>query len=443
MNQPSPINQPGFVNLRSVTDQHCPLRLDPLCNCATSETEAVRMQASEGNPKGDTMDSFMPSRPQPPIRPTRPSWRPRGCDNIALVLQGGGALGAYQAGIYQALHEAGLLPDTVAGVSIGGINAAIIAGNPPERRVERLREFWETITARPVTLFTADGDAARKATNAWSALLTTTLGQPGFFTPNKISPWISPRGSRTATAFYDTTPLRQTLSRLVDFDLLNSGAVRYAAGAVNVLNGNFAYFDSTQVEILPEHVMASGALPPAFPAVQIGTDYYWDGGLVSNTPLQHVLDNAECHHMLIFQVDLFSARGPAPRDMDDVLARQKDIQYSSRTRLVTDYFRERHDRDLVAKKLLAKIPDDQLDPEERALKTRLAHMPEATILELIYQQAAYETQAKDYEFSAASMREHWNSGYLDTQRTLRHRDWLQVPQGDAGLILHDIHRVDD
>jgi NTE family protein len=231
--------------------------------------------------------------------------------------------------------------------------------------------------------------------------------------------------------------------RLVDFDLLNSGAVRYAAGAVNVLNGNFAYFDSTETRILPEHVMASGALPPAFPAVKIGTDHYWDGGLVSNTPLQHVLDNAASLHMLIFQVDLFSARGMVPRDMNDVLARQKDIQFSSRTRLVTDYFREKHDRDLQAKKLLAKIPDDQLDAGERALKTRLAHMPEATILELIYQQAAYETQAKDYEFSASSMREHWNSGYLDTQRTLRHRNWLEVSESDAGLSVHDIHRVDD
>ncbi|MDQ2799382.1 MAG: DUF3734 domain-containing protein, partial [Armatimonadota bacterium] len=299
------------------------------------------------------------------------------------------------------------------------------------------------ITARPVTLFALDGDAAHKATNAWSALLTTTLGQPGFFKPNIINPWISPRGSRTATAFYDTTPLRETLLRLVDFDLLNSGAVRYAAGAVNVQNGNFAYFDSTRTTILPEHVMASAALPPAFPAVQIGTDYYWDGGLVSNTPLQHVLDNAAGYHMLVFQVDLFSARGLLPRDMDDVLARQKDIQYSSRTRLVTNYFRERHDRDLLAKKLLAKIPDDRLDADERQLKARLAHIPEATILELIYQQAAYESQAKDYEFSGASMHEHWNSGYLDTQRTLRHRNWLAVAESDAGLSVHDIHRVDD
>jgi NTE family protein len=297
-------------------------------------------------------------------------------------------LGAYHAGVYQALHEAGLQPDTVAGVSIGGINAAIIAGKPPERRIERLRGFWETITSRPVSLFTLDGDSARKATNIWSALLTATLGQAAFFASNPVNPWISSRGSNTAIAFCDTAPLRETLLRLVDFNLRSGGGVRYAAGAVNVINGNFTYFDTTRIKILPEHVMASGALPPAFPAVRIGTGYYWDGGLVSNTPLQHVLENAASMHLLIFQVDLFSARGVLPRDMDDVLARQKDIQLSSRIRLVTDYFRDKHDRDLMAKKLLAKIPDDKLTGDEPELKARLAHMPEATILELIYQQAA-------------------------------------------------------
>jgi NTE family protein len=389
------------------------------------------------------MDALPTARRLPPPQPPMPSWRPAGCDNIALVLQGGGALGAYQAGIYQALHEAGLEPDTVAGVSIGGINGAIIAGNPPEHRLPRLREFWEGITSRRVWLFTPDGDAARKARNTWSSLLTTMLGQPGFFEPHKVSPWLSPRGGKTATSFYDTGPLRETLLRLVDFEVLNGGTVRYAAGAVNVMNGNFAYFDTTETEILPEHVMASGALPPAFPMVQIGTDFYWDGGLVSNTPLQHVLDEADCHHMLVFQVDLFSARGTLPRDMHDVMARQKDIQYSSRTRLVTDYFREKHDRDQMLKQLLAKIPDELLDEQERALKARLATMPQATILQMIYQQTAYETQSKDYEFSGTSMRDHWESGYRDTQRTLRHRDWLDVPTGDAALVVHDVHRIDD
>jgi NTE family protein len=383
------------------------------------------------------------SRPLPEqLEPAAP-WRPKDCDQIALVLQGGGALGAYQAGIYQALHEAGLEPDNIAGVSIGGINGAIIAGNRRENRLPRLREFWETVTSRRTWLFTPDGDDARKARNSWSAMMATLLGQPGFFTPQPINPWVSPRGARTATSFYDTSPLRETLLRLVDFDLLNSGAVRYAAGAVNVLNGNFAFFDSRTVAILPEHVMASGALPPAFPMTRIGTDHYWDGGLVSNTPLQQILDTAASDNLLVFQVDLFSARGVLPRDMHEVQARQKDIQYSSRTRLVTSYFSERHRMDATVKKLLEKIPEDQLDEHERLLKERLARLPRVTILQMIYQQTAYETQSKDYEFSGTSMRDHWESGYRDTLRTLRHRDWLEMPPTEGGLISHDIHRVDD
>jgi NTE family protein len=378
----------------------------------------------------------------PKSRAPRTAWRPEGCDRLALVLQGGGALGAYQAGVYQALHEAGLEPDFVAGVSIGGINAAIIAGNPPEQRLERLRDFWETITARPVWLYTPDGDDPRKSRNSWSATMTVLFGQPGFFTPNVPNPWFSLRGSRTATSFYDNSPLRETLLRLVDFELLNRRTTRYACGAVNILNGNFAYFDSARTEILPEHVMASGALPPALPMVRIGTDYYWDGGLVSNTPLQYVLETPDNGNSLVFQVDLFSARGQLPRDMYDVMARQKDIQHSSRTRLVTDYFRNQHKVSLLLKQVLDKLPDDALNEEERDAKRRLHHLPGVTILQLIYQQMAYEGQAKDYEFSSTSMREHWEAGYRDTERTLRHKDWLAIPATDGGIVVHDVHRLD-
>jgi NTE family protein len=379
----------------------------------------------------------------PEIRAPRARWRPEGCDRMALVLQGGGALGAYQAGVYQALHEAGLEPDWVAGVSIGGINAAIIAGNPPERRVERLREFWETITDRRIWAYTPDGDDPRKVRNAWSSTMTMLLGQPGFFTPQFPNPWLSLRGSKTATSFYDSAPLRATLLRLVDFELLNRRETRYACGAVNVLNGNFAYFDNAMTDIALEHVMASGALPPALPMVNIGTDYYWDGGLVSNTPLQHVLENAASKNMLVFQVDLFSARGSLPRDMYDVLARQKDIQYSSRTRLVTDYFQQRHEADLFLRRVLDKVPEELLTDEEREAKRRLAEIPEVSILHLIYQQTAYESQAKDFEFSGTSMREHWEAGHRDTVRTLRHKDCLDIPATDRGIIVHDVHRLDD
>jgi NTE family protein len=365
---------------------------------------------------------------------------PDGHDHLALVLQGGGALGSYQAGVYQALHEAGYRPGGVAGVSIGGINSAIIAGNRPERRLERLREFWETVTSGPSWLWLPEGDDARKAHNIWSSTMTMALGQPGFFSPMPQNPWLSPRGSRSATSFYDTAPLRETLLRLIDFDLLNNGGVHYAAGAVNVASGNFVYFDNRWTTIEPEHVMASGALPPALPMVRIGTDYFWDGGLVSNTPLQHVIDNPIGERPIVFQVDLFSASGGVPRDMPSVLGRQKDIQYSSRTRMVTDYFRARHAQDLMLKRILDKVPDEQLDAAERKEKIRLAHMPSFTILHLIYQQAAYEGEAKDYECSAVSMREHWDSGYRDTKQTLAHRTWLEAAAEDQGIEIHDIHR---
>lgn len=231
-------------------------------------------------------------------------WYPPGTDHLALVLQGGGALGAYQAGVYQALHEARLYPNSVAGVSIGGINSAIIAGNPPERRLERLREFWETVTSGRGWPFLPEGDNARKMHNMWSSLMTILIGQPGFFEPRPQNAWFSQRGARSATSFFETKPLRETLLRLVDFDLLNNGDVGYAAGSVNVESGNFVYFDSRHTTIVPEHVMASGALPPALPMIQVGTDYFWDGGLVSNTPLQHIIDNPVGEKVLVFQVDL-------------------------------------------------------------------------------------------------------------------------------------------
>jgi NTE family protein len=378
-----------------------------------------------------------------PPRSPGPSGRPAGFERVALVLQGGGALGAYQAGVYQALHEAGMEPDWVTGVSIGGINAAIIAGNPPERRLERLRDFWNTITSRRVWGYTPDGDAARQMRNAWSSTLTMLQGQPGFFDVNTPGPALSPRGGKQATSYYNTAPLRETLLRLVDFDLLSRGAMRFACGAVNVANGNFYYFDNATNAIVPEHVMASGALPPALPMVQLGTDFFWDGGLVSNTPLQHLLENIGTLNSLVFQVDLFSARGPIPRDMGEVLARQKDIQYSSRTRLTTDLYMRMHKMRLQIRDLLGRLPPEQLTDEELARRAELANLPEIAILHLIYQQSAYEGQAKDYEFSATSMREHWASGYADTQRTLHHKTWLTAPSPDEGIVVHDVHRLED
>jgi NTE family protein len=367
-------------------------------------------------------------------------WRPERCDRIALVLQGGGALGAYQAGVYQAMHEARLEPDWVSGVSIGAINSAIIAGNPPNRRLRQLRAFWERITDRKIWPFTPDGDIYRKARNATSSWLTMMQGQPGFFSPRFPNPWISVTGAQSATSYYDNSPLRQTLTELVDFSLLNDRLTRFSVGAVNVLSGNFVYFDNAIEQIEPEHVMASGALPPALPMVKIGTDHFWDGGIVSNTPLQHLLDQEDNLNTLVFQVDLFSARGMLPRDIQDVLARHKDIMYSSRTRYNTDVFRRIHNWQVALYQVLSRVPEENMTDQDRELKGKLARLPDIAILHIIYQQKAYEGHAKDYEFSGTSMREHWQSGYEDTKRTLKHQKWLTMPPPGSGIVVHDVHR---
>jgi NTE family protein len=382
---------------------------------------------------------------RPPTRPVESpeGWRPERCDRIALVLQGGGALGAYQAGVYQAMHEAGVEPDWVSGVSIGAINSAIIAGNPPKRRLRQLRAFWEMITERKIWPFTPDGDVFRKARNFHSCMVTSVAGQPGFFAPRFPNPWMSLTGASSATSYYDTTPLRDTLSELVDFSLINERAIRFSVGAVNVLSGNFVYFDNAKEEIEPEHIMASGALPPALPMVKIGTDHFWDGGIVSNTPLQHLLDQEDKLNTLVFQVDLFSARGVLPRDIQDVLARHKDIMYSSRTRYTTDVYRRIHGLKARLANALQKISEEQLSDDERRLRDELADLPEITILHIIYQQKAYEGHAKDYEFSGTSMHEHWQSGYEDTRRTLKRQEWMAMPPQGSGVLVHDVHRYED
>src|SRR6478735_9097633 len=360
-----------------------------------------------------SMNDISSTTPPNTLRQRRPlhTGRPDRCDRVALVLQGGGALGAYQAGVYQAMHEADIMPDWVAGVSIGAINAAIIAGNPPHRRIAQLHAVWDLITERKIWAYTPDGDVFRKA--------------------------------RIATSSYDSSPLKETLNDLVDFSIINDQAIRFAVGAVNVLTGNFIYFDNYEEEIGPEHVMAGGALPPALPMIKIGTDHFWDGGIVSNTPLQHLLEQDDSLNKLVFQVDLFSARGALLRDIQDVLARQKDIMYSSRTRYNTDVYRRIQKWKIRLYEALTKVPDEQLTDEERRLRDELPKMPETTILHIIYQQKAYEGHAKDYEFSGTSMREHWQSGYEDTKRTLKRREWLAIPSREVGVLVHDVHRLTD
>src|ERR1700744_3871412 len=325
------------------------------------------------------MDSQIP-RKHPAGHRYAPVQRPAGCGRIALVLQGGGALGAYQGGVYQALHEAGLEPEWGSGVSIGAVNAALIAGNAPERRLAAFGEFWDRVTDRTIWPFTPDGDIYRQTRNTVSALTTALFGQPGLFNPHKVNPWFLAPGARDATSFYDNTQMRETLEELVDFKRLNDGDVHFSVGAVNVMTGNFVFFDNRKEEIRIEHVLASGALPPAFPMVRIGTDYFWDGGIVSNTPLQHLLAQDDDINSLVFQVDLFSARGALPRTIQDVMGRHKDIMYSSRTRQVTDMFQRLQRWKTRTYKALLKVPEADLTDEERSMRDKLARLPALPLL---------------------------------------------------------------
>jgi NTE family protein len=363
-------------------------------------------------------------------------------DRVALVLQGGGALGAYQAGVYQALAEANCDPNWIAGVSIGAINSALIAGNPRERRLEALEAFWTTVSGRKVWAHTPEGDMFRDWRNQTSAIMAMMLGQPGFFKPRPMNPWMAMPGAESALSYYDTSELKRTLESLVDFDLLNNGQKRLSVGAVNVRTGNFIYFDTAKMRLGPEHIMASGALPPALPAVKIEGEHYWDGGIVSNTPLQHLLDQEPSESSLVFQVDLFSARGSAPRQMADVLARQKDITYSSRTRQNTDTYARVHGLKMKLLDALKRLPPEHLSAPDKKLIEEYSRAGDVNIVHLIYQKKEYEGHVQDYEFSGTSMREHWESGYADTVRTLRHPEWLKRSSIRHGVSVHDLHRED-
>jgi NTE family protein len=302
-------------------------------------------------------------------------------ERVALVLQGGGALGAYQAGVYEALAEAAIHPNWIAGVSIGAINAALIAGNPPQVRVDRLREFWTQVTSGggwpcfgDPSFGLARGDIGRNFLNQMSAGLALANGASGFFRTRPVGPWFQTAGTIEATSFYDTADLKRTLERLVDFDRINARGARLSVGAVNVRTGNFVCFDTATHTICAEHVMASGALPPGFPAIGIDGEHYWDGGIVSNTPLQWVVESEPRRDTLAFQVDLWSARGEFPRNMLEVMTREKEIRYSSRTRAGTDQFKHIQKMRRAMAGLLERLPPELRDsPEARLLGTAARH----------------------------------------------------------------------
>jgi NTE family protein len=341
--------------------------------------------------------------------------------HIALVLQGGGALGAYQAGVYEGLLAHGIFPNQVAGISIGAINAALIVGNKRSEQVAALRGFWKDITCPPMdwpnwcapSMWTTDARSKMESEqSAWQSLL---FGRANFFEPEPaLYGQFLALGTNRDVGLYSARPLKATLEKWIDFDRLNASEIQCSVGAVNVKTGNFVYFDNRKTKLTPDHIMASGALPPAFTPVEIDGEKYWDGGLVSNTPLSEVIGKTK-KDTLVFQVDLWSARGECPKDLAGVLDRMKDIQYSSKTRAITDLSLAQEKHKAHVRKLLEKMPIS-VRKEAWWIKEHWESQGATTkIIQLIYKEKAYEQHYKDYDFSAASMKMHWDSGVSDVQ----------------------------
>ena len=351
-----------------------------------------------------------------------------------LVLQGGGALGSYQAGVFEALQHGDYEPDWVAGISIGAINAALICGNPPERRVERLRAFWERITS-PVHVGMLP-DAVRAfwegQLGAWRA---AALGQPGFFHPRAPADWLD--GS-TPTSYYDIAPLRRTLEEFVDFDLLNDNGIRLSVGATRIDTGTMVYFDTARTRIGPDHIMASGALPPGLPPVTIDGVAYWDGGLVSNTPLQYILAQTPRSDSLIFQVDLFPAEGEPPRSINETLERAKDIRYASHSRAAAVAEGERHNLRTLAADLLDHLPDT-LAENGLIGRLRAAACPtRMDVMHLVYRPERPLGADKDYQFDRFSAKTRWQTGHRDAANALAAAPWRAPHEPGVGFRRFDL-----
>jgi NTE family protein len=372
-------------------------------------------------------------------------------ERVALVLQGGGALGAYQAGVFQAIHEANIDVHWISGTSIGAINGALIAGNLPERRVERLLEFWEAIT-RPPAQYTdtpwfsgfwwngwSGNEQARYGANRMSAFATMLHGVPGFFSPRPAPPINSVAKHPEGVSYYDTAPLKATLARLVDFDLINRKSMQFGVGAANVRTGAPVYFDNLEQVIALEHVMASASLPPGFPPTKIGGEYYWDGGVVSNTPMQCVIDSSPRYSGLVFQVDLWDSNGEVPLDIPSANLRATEIHSASRLNISLDQYKKMQQFKHAVCRFLDKLPDDyQNDPEFKSL-AREARVKVATIVQLKYQTKKYEAAGKTFEFSRRAMKEHWRAGYDDTVAALSEPALFELPHVSEAARIFDVH----
>jgi NTE family protein len=364
---------------------------------------------------------------------------------IVLVLQGGGALGAYQAGVYQALHEHDLVPDWIVGTSIGAINAALIAGNHKANRLQRVKAFWDRVAHPDGVDMASVSDDQRRSNIMLGTMDTVLRGAPGFFSPRYFSGF--PLGMKVApedASFYDTTPLRATLEELVDFDYLNKpGGIRLTVNAVEVTSGELARFDSLNGDLHADHVRASGSLPPAFPPVRIDGELYWDGGLYSNTPLESVLGELPEGDTICFMVDLWSAHGAEPATMDEVSTRQKDVTYASRSkRHIEDYIRT-YTMQQKLRELYNRLPEGQRSKADRQQLAALGADATLHIVRLPYAGTDWHMAAKDVNFSKGSIEWRWDQGYRDALRALKHAGWLRFVTDETAVVVHELPTHDE
>jgi NTE family protein len=352
---------------------------------------------------------------------------------IVLVFQGGGALGAYQAGVYQALHEAGIEPDWVIGTSIGAINAALIAGNAPTDRLDRLKAFWHRVEYA----WPANAAAALPGGAPMSRLMTMLYGLPAFFQPNPAAfmgnTW--PLGAEQA-AHYSTAPLRETLSALVNFDRINRKLTRISVGAANVCTSQMHYFDSRDQDFRVEHVMASGALPPAFPAVRVEGELYWDGGILSNTPLEAIFDDNPRRNALVFSVHVWNPDGTEPVTLSQVLNRQKDVQFASRSRSQIARQQQIHRLRHVIATLAGRLPEEERRSNEVAQLAAYGCLTQMQVVALVAPALPDEDYTKDIDFSAGGIHARWEAGYAQTRSVLAQAPWTAPADPLEGVILH-------
>lgn len=363
-------------------------------------------------------------------------------DRIVYLFHGGGAIGAYQAGVFEGLHNNGYKPDWVIGTSIGSVNSAIIAGNAPEKRTKKLRDFWASISTQiPPVPDTLNNTFMERWQHFLSASYTASFGQPNFFRPRPISPWFSIDSTPDKLSFYDTSEFRDTLMKYIDFDRINKKEVRLSMGSVRISSGSLVYFDNTKIEITPEHVMASCALPPGFPAIKINNEYYWDGGVHSNTQINLLLCEGEAKRYLCFMVHLFDPCGTVPTNMDDVFKRQKEINYSSHHKEAIYVYRNIHNLRHAIRTLGKNLSPNQLkDPEIK----KLLGLGDGAIIHLVRfhcEGSTADLSSKDFEFSSPSITAHIEDGCEDASKVLTNAPWNKPTDKDVGLVLYEVSKT--